>query len=89
MAELRLANAHGVFQHRLEHRLKFPRRTGDDLQHLGGRGLLLQRLREISGAMAQLIQQPGVLDRDHRLGGEIRDKANLFVGERANFPPVN
>ena len=89
MAELRLAKAHRVLQHRMEHRLKLARRTGDDLQHLGGGGLLLERLREISGAMAQLMKQPRVLDRDHRLGGEVRDQPDLLVGERANLPPVN
>ena len=63
-AELGLANARGVFQHGLEHRLEFARRAGDDLQHLRGRGLLLQRL-------AQLVEQAGVLDGDDGLGGEI------------------
>ena len=33
----------GVLQHGLEHRLKLARRAGDDLEHLRGRGLLLQR----------------------------------------------
>jgi hypothetical protein len=38
------------------------------------RGLLLQRL-------AQLVEQPRVLDRDHCLVGEGRDEFNLPVGE--------
>ena len=38
-----------------------------DLEHIGGSGLLLQRL-------AQLIEQAGVLDRDNRLGGEVFDQ---------------
>src|SRR5262245_65428157 len=45
-AELGLANAHRVRQHGLEYRLELARRTGNDLQHLRGRGLLLQRLGE-------------------------------------------
>ena len=39
-------------------------RAGDHLQHLGGRGLLLQRL-------AQLVEQAGVLDGDDGLLGEV------------------
>ena len=45
-AELRLADARRVRKHRLEHRLQFGGGAADDLQHLGGGGLLLQRLGE-------------------------------------------
>ena len=44
-------------------------RTADDLEHVGGRGLLLQRLRE-SRSRLHLLEQPHVLDRDHGLVGE-------------------
>ncbi len=44
----------------LEHRLHVRRRTGDHLQDVGGRGLPLQRL-------LGLVEQPRVLDGDHRL----------------------
>ena len=40
-----------------------------------GRGLLLQRLGEIVGALAQLVEQPRVLDGDHGLGGEVLSPA--------------
>jgi hypothetical protein len=40
-AELRLADAHRVRQHGLEHRLKLAGRTTDNLENLRGRGLLL------------------------------------------------
>ena len=65
----------------LEHRLQVARRAGDDLQHLAGRGLLLQRLGQIIGALAQLVEQPRVLDGDHRLGGEVLHQLDLLVGE--------
>src|SRR5262249_14100801 len=65
-ADLRLAEAHRVFQHRLEYRLQLARRTADDLQHLGGRRLLLQRF-------AQLVEQASVLDGDDGLSGEARN----------------
>ena len=70
-----------VLQHGLEHRLQLAGRAGDDLKHLRGRGLLLQRLGEIVGALAQLVEQSRVLDRDHGLGGEVRNQLDLFIGE--------
>ena len=73
--ELCLADARGVLQHGLEHRLQLARRTADDVENLGGRGLLLQRL-------AQLVEEPGVLDGDDRLGGEVLDQLDLLVGKR-------
>jgi hypothetical protein len=45
-AEFGLTNASGIRWHRLEHWLQFSGRSGDDAQHLRGRGLLLQRLGE-------------------------------------------
>src|SRR5215467_2040239 len=46
-AELGLADAGRIFEHRLEHRLQLAGRTADDLKDLGRRGLLLQRLGEL------------------------------------------
>src|SRR6516165_8890796 len=46
-AELCLADAKCILQHGLKYRLKPARRTANDLQHLGGRLLLLQRLGEL------------------------------------------
>ena len=64
IAKLRLADARRVLQQRLEHGYQLARRAADDLQHLRGRGLLLQRF-------AQLVEQAGVLDGDDGLGGEV------------------
>ena len=36
---------------------------------------------EIVGALLYLVEQPDVLDRDHRLVGEGRDKLDLLVGK--------
>ena len=44
--------------------LQIEGRSADDLEHVGGGGLLLQRF-------AQLVEQAGVLDGDDGLGGEI------------------
>src|SRR5262249_25516482 len=40
--ELRFANARGVREHSVKDRLQLARRTGDDLQHLRCRRLLLE-----------------------------------------------
>ena len=84
-AKLRSANSDRICQHGVEHRLKFAGRTGDDLQHLGGGGLLLQRLGELARARLHLVEQPHVLDGDHRLVGEVRHELDLLVGERADL----
>jgi hypothetical protein len=71
--------------HRLEHRLQLARRTRDHLQHVGGSGLLLQRLAEVVGALSQLVQEPRVLDRDDSLGGEVLNQPDLLLGEGADL----
>ena len=59
---------------RIEHRLQIEGRAADDLEHVGGGGLLLQRF-------AQLVEQPRVLDGDDGLVGEVLDQLDLLVGE--------
>ena len=80
-AEFRLADARGILQHCLEHRLELARRAGDDPEHLRGRGLLLQL-----ESRAQLVEQARVLDGDYGLVGESFDQLDLLAGER---PPTS
>ena len=82
LPKLRLADARGILQHGVEYRLKLAGRAGDDLEHVGGRGLLLQRF-------AQFVEQPRVLDGDDGLGGEVLDQLDLLVGERTNLLAVD
>ena len=70
-----------LFQHRVEHRREIAGRGIDDLQHLGGRGLLLQ-------CLARLGDQPRVLHRDHRLRREVLQQRDLLVGERPDLLAV-
>src|SRR5262245_14448880 len=84
-AEPGAADARSVAQHSLEHRLKVAGRTGNDLQHLRGRGLLLQRLTQVVGALTQLAEKAGVLDGNDGLRGEIGDYLNLLLREGADF----
>ena len=47
------------------------RRAADDLEHVGGRGLLLQGLAQIIGTVPNFVEQADVLDGDHRLIGKV------------------
>ncbi len=76
-------------EHRLDqdgkNRLQIERRAADDLQHVGGGGLLLQRLGEIARARLHLVEQPHVLDRDDGLVGEGLDEFDLTGRKVARF----
>ena len=63
---------------RFKNRLQIESRTADDLEHVRGRSLLLQRL-------PQLVKQTCVFDGDDGLGGEVRQQFNLLVIERPNL----
>src|SRR5262249_13692207 len=77
-----LAKARRRFGECGEHRLQIEGRAADDLENVGGGGLLLERL-------AQLVEQSRVLDGDYGLGGEVLDQLDLLVGERAHLMAVN
>ena len=66
----------------LQHGLQIEGRAADDLEHVGGGGLLLQRL-------PQFVEQPRVLDGDDGLGGEVLHQRDLLVGEWPNFLAVD
>jgi len=55
----------------IKHHLQVERRSADNLEHVGGCRLLLQRFAQIIRALPQLIEKPCVLDGDDGLGGEI------------------
>ena len=65
------AEARHRLHQRVENRLEIDGRAADDLEHVGGGGLLLQGFAEIVGALAQFVEQPRVLDGDHGLFGKI------------------
>src|SRR5262249_4261966 len=54
-AKFGITNARGIFQYGLEYRLQLTARARNDAQHLGGRGLLLQRLGKLAGARLKLL----------------------------------
>ena len=59
-AEIRTAKMHRLAQHRVEYRREVAGRAADDLKNLRGRGLLLQRLREVARARLHFFEQPHV-----------------------------
>src|SRR5262249_43003242 len=75
---IRIAQAYRLLQDRVEYRGEIAGRAVDDLQYLGGGGLLLQGL-------ARLTQEPRVLHRNDRLRGEILQQCDLLVGERPHL----
>ena len=77
-------NPRGALDDGVEHRLHVRGRAADDAEHLGGRGLMLQRLAQFCVALAEFFEQPHVLDGDHRLVGEGLDEIDLPLGERLN-----
>src|SRR5262249_58947539 len=79
---IRLAKSGGRFDQRLKHRLKIEGRAADDLEHVGGGGLLLQRF-------AQLVEQTGVLDGDHGLGGKVRHQLDMLACERPDLLAID
>ena len=54
-------------------------------KHVGGRGLLLQRFRQVARLRLHLVEQTDVADGDHGLIGEGLKQGNLLFAERMNF----
>ena len=71
---------------RVEHCLQIERRAADNLQHIGGRGLLLQGLGQIARARLNLVEHARVLDRDRRLIGEAAQQIQFPLAERTRWP---
>ena len=82
ITQFSFADAGSVLQHRVEHWLQVARRAADRLEHVGSGSLLLQ-------GFTQLVQQPRVVDGDHRLVGEIADKLDLLFGKRTNLLAID
>src|SRR6188472_2493591 len=47
-------------------------------------GLVLARLGELAALLLDLVEQPDVLDGDHRLVGEGRSERNLLISKRSH-----
>ena len=67
---------------RIQHGLQVEGRATNDLEHIGCRGLLLQRF-------TQFVEQPRVLDGDDGLRGEIFNQFDLLVRKRTDLLPID
>ena len=77
-----MAEPRGGLDERIEDGLEIEGRAADHLQHVAGRGLAFEQLLQIARQLAQLGQEPRVLDRDDRLVGEGADQLDLALAER-------
>src|SRR3954447_7872510 len=75
------AKPRGRLEESVEHWLQVEGRTTDDPEHLACRGLVFERFLKVVGAVLQFVEQPRVLDRDHRLVGKGAHQLNLPLGE--------
>jgi hypothetical protein len=73
----------------VEHCLQIEGGAADDLEHVGGSGLLLQRFRQIVGALMQFLQQSDVLDGDDRLRREHLQQVLMLFRGGASLSPVS
>src|SRR6516225_8730199 len=80
--DIRLTKSGGRLDQRVEHRLQVEGRAANDLEHVGGGGLLLE-------GFAQLVEQARVLDGDDRLACEVPNEIYLLLAERADLTAVH
>src|SRR6516164_739628 len=77
VAELSLAEPHGICQNGVKHGLQIAGRARDDLQHLRSCDLLLQRFLKLAFTRLLGLEQPSILDSDDGLIGKGLNKSNL------------
>ena len=81
MACIGVAKPRRRFDQRVEHGLQIEGRAADHLEHVGGGGLLLQRL-------AQLVEQARVLDGDDGLVGEVLTSSICLSVNGSHYGPT-
>ena len=84
-----VANPRRVLQHGLEYRLQIARRAGDDLEHLRGRGLLLQRFVRSSVRWRSSLSSRVFSMAMTAWAAKFVHQLDLLVGERPHFLAVD
>ena len=79
LAEHALEQHLGEADDRVQRRAQLVRHVGEEL------GLVLVGDLELAALVLDLVEQPRVLDRDHRLVGEGLEQRDVLVGERADL----
>src|SRR5262249_3821002 len=85
VAKVGITDACGFIQYCREHRLQIAERAAYNPKYIGGSRLLVQRLSQVICALSQLVEQPGILDGDDCLSGEILYQRDLLLSEGAGF----
>src|SRR6516225_8264976 len=92
-SEVGLAQPTGRSEQRIEHGLKVKCRTADNLEHVGSRGLLLQRLREQLSRVREFACSSVKLLSQVSCGGPLTGDSGLllprlfgFAGKSAYLP---
>ena len=70
VAEFGVTKLPCALENLVEDRFDLARRAADHLEHVGGCDLLLQRFLKVRRFRLNLVEQPRVLDGNHRLVGE-------------------
>src|SRR5262249_16371095 len=78
----RLAQARRCLQDGINYWLQLVGRARNDVEHVTDRSLIVERFLDLARARLPLVEQPHVLDRDHRLVSEGLDQFDLLVGKR-------
>ena len=85
----RFAHPRGVRRDGVEDRENIRWRARDHAQNFRGRRLLLERLRQVTVPRLELLEQPHVLDRNHRLIGKGLQQLDLTLGEEPDSGSCN
>src|SRR5262249_39762203 len=67
------AEPSGSLKQRLQHALEIECGAADDLEHVGGGGLLLQRFGQVFRSLPQIVEQPDVFDGNDDLFCKVTD----------------
>ena len=83
------ANPRRALNYGVEYRLHVSGRTADDAEHLGRCRLMLQCLAQFRVTFPEFLEQPHVLNGDHRLVGEGFEESDLLLSERIDYRTAN
>src|SRR5262245_60733703 len=79
------ADPHGGLDKGVQHGLKVKCRSTDDFEHIRSRSLLLEGFSQLIGTHPYLLEQPYVLNGNHRLIRKGLEQFELLVAERAHL----
>src|SRR5262249_43432125 len=88
-SEPRVAKAHRTLGYGLKYRPQIESRAADDLEQIGGRGLLLQGFGGDGRGLGRAVWQGRGLDRADGVGGGSLGQFDLLVGKRPNLLAID